>query len=108
MEIAFWCIVVGVSLFGLAFIVKKAYDIYSMSKEERVAELVTYLKGIVALIEREYVGSGRGQEKLAAVKQYFNERAPATLKLMLKSIGFSDVGVLIEKALAELKQAFEK
>ena len=107
MDVAFWCIVAGVCLLGLAFIVKKVYDIYSMSKEERIAELVTYLKGIVALVEEEYIGSGRGEEKLAAVKDYFDKNAPTFLKLLLKSVGL-DIGVLIEKALAELKQAFNK
>ena len=107
MEIAFWCIIIAVSVFLLAFVVKKAYDIYSMSKEERMEEIMTYLKGIIALVEQEYIGSGRGKEKLAAVKELFDQRAPMFLKLMLKSIGVDDIEELIEKALSELKQSFK-
>lgn len=108
MDIAFWCIIAGLALFGLAFVVKKVYDIRSMSKEEKITELVTYLKGLVALVEQEFVGSGRGEEKLAAVKEMFDKKAPAFLKRLLKSVGIDDIGVLIEKALAELKQSFNK
>ena len=70
--------------------------------------LVTYLKGAVALAEKEIVGSSKGKEKLAMVEKYFNKNAPWFLKILLGIFGKENLQELIELALKEVKESFVK
>lgn len=79
-----------------------------MSAEERNNLLKTYLKGIIAWAEQEFVGSGRGAEKVEAVEKYFKEHASWLLKIVLKISGKDNLRELIEEGLKELKENFEK
>ena len=92
--------IVGVVVF---LVVKLA----KMSKEDRKAYLVTYLKGIVALAEKE-IGAGHGADKLAMVEDYFNKKAPVFVKIVLTVFGAQNLRELIEIALKEIKESFEK
>ena len=78
-----------------------------MSPEDRKKYLVTYLKGLVALAEKE-IGSGHGADKLAMVEDYFNKKAPIFVKIVLTVFGKNNLRELIEMALKEIKESFEK
>lgn len=78
-----------------------------MSPEDRKKYLVTYLKGLVALAEKE-IGAGHGADKLAMVEDYFNKKAPAFVKIVLTVFGKNNLRELIEMALKEIKESFEK
>ena len=78
-----------------------------MSPEDRKAYLKTYLKGLVALAEKE-IGAGHGQEKLQMVEDYFNKKAPTFVKIVLMVFGKNNLRELIEEALKEIKESFEK
>lgn len=81
---------------------------FSMNAEERKLALKTYLKGLVALAEQEIVGTKRGQEKLEMVQEYFQKKAPMVYKITLLLLGKDNLTQLIEDALKEIKDAFEK
>ena len=91
----------------LAFVVFKAVQILRLSPEARKELLITYLKGLVALAEQE-IGSGHGQEKLAKVEEYFNKKAPFIYKASLYIFGKENLRELIELALSQIKDSFEK
>lgn len=89
---------------AIIFVVK----IVKMKPEERTTLLKTYLKGAIAWAEQEFVGSGRGAEKIEAVEKYFNEHASWFLKIVLKLTGKGSLRELIEEGLSELKDSFNK
>ena len=107
-KIIFWCVVgvviLSVIILGAVFVTKYI----KTSPEERKKILKTYLKGIVALAEQEIVGTKRGQERLKAVENYFKEKAPIVYKILLLLLGKENFQGLVEEALKEIKESFEK
>lgn len=91
----------------LIFGVLKLVKILKLPKEERKNVLITYLKGVVALAERE-IGSGNGKEKLAMVEEQFEKKAPFVYKIILSLTGKEQLVDLIEQALKEIKEDFEQ
>lgn len=89
---------------AIIFLVK----ILKMKPEERTELLKTYLKGAIAWAEQQFVGSGRGAEKIEAVEKYFNEHASWFLKIVLKLTGKQNLTQLIEEGLTEIKNNFTK
>jgi len=78
-----------------------------MSPEERRKTLITYLQGIVALVEKE-IGSGHGAEKLKEAEEYFKRTAPMIYKILLSIVGKDTLSGLIEEALKNVKEGFAK
>lgn len=106
-NIILWIIIgiLGVAIIG--FIAIKVIKIVNMTPEERKKLLLTYLKGLVALAEKE-IGSGHGAEKLELVEKFFKEKAPFVYKASLMIFGKENLKELIEEALKEIKESFEK
>ena len=106
-ETIMWIIIGLLAAVILAYVVYKAIVIFKMDPEERKKTLITYLKGLVALAEQE-IGSGHGAEKLALVEEWFKEKAPFVYKAALLLFGKDNLKELIEQALKEIKESFEK
>ena len=106
-NIILWIIIgiLGVAILG--FIAIKAIKIFKMKPEDRKKLLVTYLKGLVALAEQD-IGGGHGAEKLELVEKFFQEKAPFIYKASLMILGKENLKELIEEALKEIKESFEK
>lgn len=101
-------IIIGFLILGIAsFIIYKIGKVVKMQPEERKKLLITYLKGLVAQAEQ-HIGSGHGAEKLAEVEKYFQEKAPFLYKMCLRLVGKDSLKELIEIALKEIKDSFEK
>lgn len=94
-----------VTIIGLFWLVCNLVKIAKMSNDEKRKVLITYLQGAVALAEKE-IGAGKGDEKLASVEKYFNEKAPMFYKIILRIAGAGDLKGLIEEALKDIKQSF--
>ena len=92
----------------LIFFVVRIIKLCRLSKEERQKVLKTYLKGLVALAEQEIVGNKRGQERLEMVEESFRKKAPLVYKIILLLLGKDNLTQLIEDALKEIKDVFEK
>jgi hypothetical protein len=97
--------VVGAAV--LAFVVYKIIQIAKMKPEERKELIKTYLKGLVAEAEKQ-IGAGNGDLKFAQVEEWFNKKAPMILKIVLSILGKENLKDLIEDALKEIKESFEK
>lgn len=91
----------------LAFVIYKIIQIAKMKPEERKELIKTYLKGLVAEAEKQ-IGAGNGDLKLAQVEEWFNKNAPMILKIVLSILGKENLKDLIEDALKEIKESFEK
>lgn len=91
----------------LAFVIYKVIQIAKMKPEERRELIKTYLKGLVAEAEKQ-IGAGNGDLKLAQVEEWFNKKAPMILKIVLSILGKENIKDLIEDALKEIKESFEK
>lgn len=91
----------------LAFVIYKVIQIAKMKPEERRELIKTYLKGLVAEAEKQ-IGAGNGDLKLAQVEEWFNKKAPMILKIVLSILGKENLKDLIEDALKEIKESFEK
>lgn len=91
----------------LAFIIYKIVQIAKMKPEERKQLIKTYLKGLVAEAEKQ-IGAGNGDIKFAQVEEWFNKKAPMILKIVLSILGKETLKDLIEDALKEIKESFEK
>ena len=102
------CLAAGVVVAGLAWLICTIIRIAKMTPEERTEEVKTYLKGLIALAEKEFVGPGRGAEKLENVIKTFHKNAPVILRMILTFTGVDTLEELIEKALTELKENFNK
>lgn len=107
-DIIMWIIIGVVAVAALAFLIYYIIKIAKLPPEKRKELLVTYLKGAVALAEKEIVGSSKGKEKLAMVEEYFNKNAPWFLKILLGIFGKENLQELIELALKEVKESFVK
>lgn len=105
MEIFGYILLGLVAAMAIIFVVLQIIKICKMSPEEKKKVLVTYLKGLVALAEKE-IGAGHGAEKLAMVEDYFKTKAPKIYKLMLFASGKDNLKELIELALSEIKNSF--
>lgn len=91
----------------LAFVIYKIVQIAKMKPEERKELIKTYLKGLVAEAEKQ-IGAGNGDLKFAQVEEWFNKKAPMILKIVLSILGKENLKDLIEDALKEIKESFEK
>lgn len=108
MDEIFTYVILGIiAVIAVAYIVISIIKITKMTPDEKKAMLITYLKGLVAMAETT-IGSGHGQEKMAMVEEYFNTKAPIVYKTILFLIGKDNLKELIETALAEIKDNFEK
>jgi hypothetical protein len=101
-------IIIGVLAVGIiGFLTYKIGKVIKMKPEERKQLLITFLKGLVAQAEQ-HIGSGHGAEKLEEVEKYFQEKAPFLYKMCLRLVGKDNLKELIETALKEIKDSFEK
>lgn len=91
----------------LAFVIYKIVQTAKMKPEERKELIKTYLKGLVAEAEKQ-IGAGNGDLKFAQVEEWFNKKAPMILKIVLSILGKENLKDLIEDALKEIKESFEK
>lgn len=106
-NIILWIVIGILGVAVLGFIAIKAIEIFKMTPEERKKLLITYLKGLIALAEKD-IGSGHGAEKLEFVENFFKEKAPFIYKASLLVFGKESLKELIEEALKEIKESFEK
>lgn len=106
-EVVMWVIIGVLAAVILGYVAYKVIMIVKMNPEGRKQTLVTYLKGLVALAEQE-VGAGHGAEKLALVEKWFQEKAPFAYKVALSIFGKKNLKDLIEEALKQIKESFEK
>lgn len=107
-QILLICLGAGLVAVGVAWLVYTIIRIKRMTPEERTEQIKTYLKGLIALAEKEFVGPGRGAEKLESVIENFHKNAPVILRMILAFAGVESLEELIEKALTELKENFNK
>lgn len=91
----------------LAFLIYNIIKIAKMPKEERKELLKIYLKGLVAEAEKA-IGAGHGDAKFSQVEEWFNKKAPMIYKIILMLLGKNNLKDLIEDALKEIKESFEK
>ena len=104
-EVIMW-IIIGVVLAAiLGVVIYFIVKIAKMSPEQRKELLLNFLKGAVVAAE-EYIGSGKGEEKLAYVEDYFNKHASWFLKILLTISGKDSLKDLIELALSAVKTSF--
>ena len=107
-QIILVCLAAGLAAVGIAWLICTIIRIKKMTPEQRNEQLKTYLKGLIAFAEKAFVGPGRGAEKLQYVIENFNKHAPIILKMILTFAGVESLEELIEKALTELKESFNK
>lgn len=106
-DIIMWIIIGVVFATVLGVVIYFVVKICRMSADERKQLLLVYLKGLVAMAEKE-VGAGHGDEKLKEVEDYFNAHAGWFLKILLLLSGKDNLKDLIQQALIEIKESFEK
>ena len=97
--------IIGVGI--LAFFIYNIIKIAKMPSEARRELIKTYLKGLVAEAEKQ-IGAGNGDLKYAKVEEWFNKKAPMIYKIILTLLGKDNLKDLIEDALKEIKESFEK
>ena len=85
-NILLWITVGIVALIAIGYLTLTIIKIIRMSPEERKTALITYIKGAVALAERD-LGEGKGAAKLEQVEKYFNTHASWFLKILLTITG---------------------
>jgi hypothetical protein len=109
MENIWYYIIIGAIVLGLiVFLIVKIIKFAKMSSDEKKTLLKTYLKGIIALAEQTITGNKKGTEKLQMVENYFKEKAPLVYKIILALLGKDSLSAIIEEALKEIKESFEK
>ena len=106
MEIVVWIIIGLIALVAIAAIVITIVKLAKMKPEERKELVVQFLVGLVTTAENYFIGSKRGQEKLAMVEQQFYKTAPWFIKLVFKFSGVDKITDLIEIALKKAKQTW--
>lgn len=106
-DIIMWIIFAAIWIAVLAVVIYYIIKICKMGADERKELLLTWLKGAVAAAEQE-IGAGHGAEKLREVEEYFNAHAGWFLKILLRLSGKDTLDDLIEQALKEIKNSFEK
>lgn len=97
----------AVALALLSYLVPQIVKFCKMSKDDKRKLLLTYLAGLVTMVEDE-IGAGHGAEKLAEVENYFKTHAGLYYKIILRILGKENLKDLIEEALALVKKNFEK
>lgn len=107
-DVIMWIIIGVVGAVFLGFVIYTIVKICKLSKEERRELIVTYLKGIIAKAEQEVTKSGAGAEKLKLVEEYFEQKAPWFLKILLTITGKQHLDEMIEEGLLQLKISFGK
>ena len=108
MENLYLYIVAGVLVTGvLVYLICTIGKVMKMSKEQRIAFVKSFLKGLIAEAESVY-GSGHGADKLALVECTFAKKAPILYKIALRLCGVDSLVELIESGLSELKNDFGK
>ena len=107
-QILMICLGCGALVVIIAWVVATFVKIIRMEPEQREEAVKTYLKGLIAWAEKEFTGSGRGAEKLLSVLENFSKNAPIFVRLIMLIGGVDSLEALIEKALKELKESFEK
>lgn len=106
-NILMWVIIAVVIAAVLAVAIVGIVKVCKLKPEERKKVLLTFVKGIVAMAEKE-IGSGHGDEKFKEVEEYFHKHAGWFIKTLLMLSGKNTLKDLIELALQEVKEAFEK
>lgn len=91
----------------LSYLVPQIIKFCKMSKDDKRKLLITYLAGLVTMVEDE-IGAGHGAEKLAEVENYFKTHAGLYYKIILRILGKENLKDLIEEALSLVKKNFEK
>ena len=91
----------------LSYLVPQIIKFGKMSKDDKRKLLLTYLAGLVTMVEDE-IGAGHGAEKLAEVENYFKTHAGLFYKIILRVFGKENLKGLIEEALQLVKKNFEK
>jgi hypothetical protein len=104
-NILMWITIGIIAMCIIGYVIYQIIKIVKMSPEERKEKLITYLKGVVAFIERE-LGAGNGPVKLEQVEKYFEKNASWFLKTILMITGKDNLRDLIEMALKEIKEDF--
>ena len=97
----------AVVLAFLSYLATQIVKFCKMSKDDKRKLLLTYLAGLVTMVEDE-IGAGHGAEKLAEVENYFKTHAGLYYKMILRILGKENLKALIEEALALVKKNFEK
>lgn len=106
-DIIMWCIIGAVGAIALAILVVFIIKFCRLSKEEKKKLILVWIKGAVAQAEKE-IGAGHGDEKFKEVEDYFHKRAPWFIKILLLATGKDSLKEIIELALKEIKESFEK
>lgn len=99
-----WVIIAVIVAVVIGFVVYYAVKLSKMSTEEKRSLIVTYLIGFCDLAEQQFVGTKRGQEKIAWVEEQFNAHAGWFLKLVFKFTKTNSLQELIELALKTAKE----
>lgn len=107
MDIASYVILGALVFVVLFYVIIKIVSVAKLSPEEKKKMLLTYLKGLVAFAEREF-GSGKGQEKMQEVENFFEHKAPVVYKIALLILGKENLKQFIEEALKEIKEDFKE
>ena len=103
-----WVVIGVVAAIVLAIVIYYIVKIIKMAPEQREEFIIDFLVGLVTAAELAYEEHGKGSEKLKDVEEAFNKKAPWFLKILLAVTKTSSLDDLIEKALAKVKEAFEK
>lgn len=101
-----WTIIAIVGVVALVAVGFLIYKICKLPAEERKELIINWIVGLVTTAELEYVGKGRGKEKVEWVEEQFKQTAPWFLKILLSVTKSADLNDLIEKALEKAKNAF--
>ena len=103
-----WVLVALIAVAALAFAIWKIVQVVRMSPEERKEMLKQWLIGAVVVAEAAIKESGAGKEKMQLVKEYFQNNAPLTYKILMRITNDAELEDLINKALEMVKDNFEK
>ena len=107
-DFVIWIVISIVAAIMLAIVIYYIIKIVKMAPEQREEAIIDFLVGLVTTVELAYKEHGKGSEKLKDVEEAFNKKAPWFLKILLAITKTSSLDELIEKALAKVKEAFEK
>lgn len=93
---------------GIAFVVWKIIQVVRMSPEERKETIKNWLVSAVVAAEGAIKERGAGVEKMKQVLKTYQQKAPLLYKFMAFITANVDIEDLAEKALATVKENFEK
>lgn len=103
-----WVILIAVAVVGVAIITWKIIQVVRMPEDERKEVIKQWLISAVVAAEAAFKESGAGAEKMQMVLDNFKENAPALYKFIVAITKDIDLQELVEKALATVKDNFEK